>query len=630
MNNKTVRNVVRTLRKHATTRMKPKEAIQGYMDIGGILNCIDTSAIREKHKHRLMYMLDDSVDDNGLLTPQTRFRFLQRASTYLRLRRLKGYDFKRLEKRIYALVLPKKNNGFEKKNYNMGDCIASAWKHMRHEWKRICAVGALLTLESVSKALKPVLIGELINDASTSQLQTSYVVYYVILFFILTATSNLTVFLKSRILSSAVGLARQKLIHKVAHADVNFNRFVGITKLRTTFDSIDTVVNLFGTFFTWIDALLTITTTFVFAYRSVSSVTVLFLLCFQPLIFCPYRFRGAHQRVPSCTKMLKSRRLLSSQTSLILASAIKVAGCQSFLEKEMWTPSRNRMVDTFRYKYGMGIYTQNFLFQIPDLASTLFTLFLLYSVSKPNSGVSVGVYYVVTTLFSKVLRPMYTIGRLSNIVFRGSTALRHLDEIIGFESGGSTHDGRQLTKPPLPPLSRCIDFRRVTFAYDNADECVIDGLSLHIEKGEFLMIAGNSGCGKSTFLSLLLQQHACRDGCIEFDGANISEYSIESFRSQIGVVFQNVMMLNGTIRENISFGEDASFEEVKRAAEQAEIAEFVSTLQDGYDTVLGSESMVRISGGQAQRITIARALCRKDLRLLIPMSHAALLIPRTV
>ena len=166
----------------------------------------------------------------------------------------------------------------------------------------------------------------------------------------------------------------------------------------------------------------------------------------------------------------------------------------------------------------------------------------------------------------------------------------------------------------ITSLQEGIKFKNVSFSYQ--EEKVLENFNLEIKKGEKVGIVGRSGAGKSTLINLLLRFYDPDEGSIEIDGVDIRELTFSSLRSLMGVVLQDTLILGGTIRENILYGNlDATSEEVHLASVRAHAHEFIVHLEKGYDTEVG-EGGARFSGGQKQRIAIARALL-KDPPILI-------------
>ena len=161
-----------------------------------------------------------------------------------------------------------------------------------------------------------------------------------------------------------------------------------------------------------------------------------------------------------------------------------------------------------------------------------------------------------------------------------------------------------------------ITYDNVTFTYQGKEEKVLENISLKINKGETVALVGPSGTGKSTLTSLLPRFYDINDGKITIDGIDIKEMKLDSLRGGIGIVQQDVFLFDGTIRENVAYGKlGASEDEIWLALKQAQLDEYVSSLPDGLDTLVG-ERGAKLSGGQKQRISIARMFL-KNPRILI-------------
>lgn len=170
-----------------------------------------------------------------------------------------------------------------------------------------------------------------------------------------------------------------------------------------------------------------------------------------------------------------------------------------------------------------------------------------------------------------------------------------------------------------------IEFNDVSFAYPTRKEFeVLKNLNFKIEPGEKVALVGQSGSGKSTIINLLLRFYEVEKGLIKVDNKSISDYHLTNYRSNVGIVPQEVILFGGTIRENIAYGKPmATFDEIRKAAQQANAFEFIESFPDGFDTVVG-ERGVKLSGGQRQRIAIARAILKNPSILILDEATSSL------
>ena len=169
-----------------------------------------------------------------------------------------------------------------------------------------------------------------------------------------------------------------------------------------------------------------------------------------------------------------------------------------------------------------------------------------------------------------------------------------------------------------------IYFRHVSFHYEDSEETVLEDLSFHIQSGQTVAFAGASGIGKTTIASLIARFYDVCDGCIEIDGIDIRNLSLKSLRTHIGIVQQEVYIFDGTIKDNIRYGrENATEQEIIEAAKLANIHEFILSLENGYDSVVGTRGIM-LSGGQRQRISIARLFLKNPKILIMDEATSAL------
>ncbi len=166
-----------------------------------------------------------------------------------------------------------------------------------------------------------------------------------------------------------------------------------------------------------------------------------------------------------------------------------------------------------------------------------------------------------------------------------------------------------------------MNLRDLTFSYGKGD--VITDFNLTIKKGEKIGLVGLSGSGKSTLVSLLLRLYDVEKGEILIDGKNIKDYTIKSLRNEMALVSQDIFLFNDTIRENLLAGETYSDEKINEALEVSYASEYIKNLPEGLETPIGDRGL-RLSGGQSQRLTIARAFLRNCPILLFDEATSAL------
>src|ERR1700710_243717 len=234
--------------------------------------------------------------------------------------------------------------------------------------------------------------------------------------------------------------------------------------------------------------------------------------------------------------------------------------------------------------------------------------------------ITIGTFVTFESAFWEV---SYNIAHLMHFIpvsIQSAAAVRHIQELLDEPTRGADRPGA----PDLPRISNDISFDRVTFAYEGSQTPVLDNLSLKLNAGKRIAIVGPSGSGKSTLLNLILRLYVPDEGRVTIDGVDIRRVTRESLRRGMAVVFQENMLFNMSIRENIRLGkEGATDEEVEEAAKKAEIHRYIMSLPQKYDTPVGERGDT-LSGGQRQRIAIARAIIRNPSVLLLDEATSAL------
>ena len=241
-------------------------------------------------------------------------------------------------------------------------------------------------------------------------------------------------------------------------------------------------------------------------------------------------------------------------------------------------------------------------------------IFMIKGLIAPAVLVAYTMY--VTTLLTTIRR----IIEFAEQFQRGMTGIERFAELMEAEIDIFDEEGAV----PLENVKGEITFRNVSFEYPDDHTPVLSQINLTIKPGEKVALVGPSGGGKTTLCSLIPRFYDPTEGEILLDGQNIKNVTLQSLRSNIGVVQQDVYLFSGTVYENIAYGKtDATREEVIQAAKMAGAHEFIMELKDGYDTYVG-ERGVKLSGGQKQRISIARVMVRSPKLVILDEATASL------
>ncbi len=271
--------------------------------------------------------------------------------------------------------------------------------------------------------------------------------------------------------------------------------------------------------------------------------------------------------------------------------------------------------------------------------------FMLPSIQIVMSGLTLAIYWIGAVLINdagmvdkvqifsdmmvfsqyaiQVVMAFMMLVMIFMILPRASVAAGRIQEVLEtkltVEDGVGTHG--------KPDKAVEIVFDNVSFKYPDADECVLKDISFTAKKGETVALIGATGCGKSTVINLIPRFYDVTEGSVSVDGVNVKEYTQKGLRNKIGYVSQKATLFTGTIESNVAYGDNgkdnASEEEIKKALDIAQASEFVDSLEDGSKSYV-AQGGSNFSGGQKQRMSIARAIARKPEILIFDDSFSAL------
>jgi subfamily B ATP-binding cassette protein MsbA len=216
--------------------------------------------------------------------------------------------------------------------------------------------------------------------------------------------------------------------------------------------------------------------------------------------------------------------------------------------------------------------------------------------------------------------PIRRLSGANNTIQQALAAAERVFEVMDLQTEQALDRGRK----ELLPVSRSLEFRNVTFQYEGSERPALADVTLTVEAGTVLALVGSSGSGKTTLVSLVPRFYDPTEGAVLIDGQDIRGYRLASLRRQIGIVSQETVLFDESVRNNIAYGRaGATDDEVIGAAKQAYAHDFIQRLPDGYATLIG-ENGVKLSGGERQRLAIARALLRDPPILILDEATSSL------
>ncbi len=220
----------------------------------------------------------------------------------------------------------------------------------------------------------------------------------------------------------------------------------------------------------------------------------------------------------------------------------------------------------------------------------------------------------------QMMPPIKELSSVNNRIQESSAAAERVFEILDTEPRI-----KNIESPVIKnDFEEQIEFENVSFHYDDSDELILDSLNIKVAKGKVLAIVGSSGAGKTTMVDLIPRFYDPTSGRILLDGNDLKDVRIEDLRKLMGIVTQETILFNETVRSNISYGiEKCTDDKIIEAAKAANAHNFIQELPNGYDTIIG-EKGTKLSGGQRQRLSIARALLKNPPIMILDEATSAL------
>ncbi len=317
----------------------------------------------------------------------------------------------------------------------------------------------------------------------------------------------------------------------------------------------------------------------------------------------------------------KSQRLLSALNTVLQENVAGIRVVKSFVregrEQERFDDSTNVLM---RQRLTISR-TFSVLFPLVFLLANVGQVIVLYFAGQQiiPGIIGLGEYQSFTLYLIYIFFPLGQLGFIISLMAQAAASATRIFEILDAKSDVSNRPGAS----EMPEIIGDVEFEGVTFRYFESGENVLDNVSFRATAGQTVALLGATGSGKTTIINLIPRFYDVTEGVVRIDGQDIRDVTLDSLRSQIGIVLQETNLFSGSISDNIAFGRpDASAVEIEAAARAAAAHDFIMEFPQGFDTPVGERGST-LSGGQKQRIAIARALLLDPQLLILDDSTSA-------
>lgn len=317
----------------------------------------------------------------------------------------------------------------------------------------------------------------------------------------------------------------------------------------------------------------------------------------------------------------EAQRLLSALNTVLQENVAGIKVVKSFVRERR---EQQRFAEATNVLMQQRLHisrTFSVLFPLVFLIANLGQVIVLYFAGRQiiPGIIDLGEYQSFTLYLIYIFFPLGQLGFIISLMAQAAASATRIFEIVDAKSDVSNRPGAG----ELPPITGDVEFEGVTFRYFESGENVLDDVSFTARAGQTIALLGATGSGKSTIINLIPRFYDVTEGVVRIDGQDIRDVTLDSLRSQIGIVLQETNLFSGDIRDNIAFGRpDATDDEVQAAARAAAAHDFITEFPQGYATPVG-ERGATLSGGQKQRIAIARALLLDPQLLILDDSTSA-------
>lgn len=495
------------------------------------------------------------------------------------------------------------------------------FKRVKKQWSLliISMVGlfVIAMLQFVIPQITQYIIDKVIPSGSPQGLIYP-LIFLMIIAILLAILSFISSYLISIVSQNAIVDLRVDLYQHILKQDYKFFEVQKTGDLMTRFsDDIKTLqdlispntLKLLGNIFTFI---------FILSFMLIrdAKLTLLIAITFPVLFFLNRTFgkliKKTFRKVRQSTALINNH-LQTSLTSILLIKSFTSESLETDKFKSLNEDNRNNLIKATKYQslFSPSIDIVNYI------GMSIVLGYGALMVMKQRMSVGEVVSYIA---YLKLLQsPMRD---FSLMISRLQQALVSYDRISELYDTQPTITSKQ-NATKIVNFSDKVSLNNLYFSYDETQP-ILNDISFELQKGKTIALVGLSGSGKTTITKLITRLYEAQEGSIEVDGVNIKDLSIPSLRSNIGIVTQDIELIDGTIKENISYGQPGATDlDIKKAAKSANILPFIESLPDKFMTQVGQRG-IRLSGGQKQRIAIARIFLKKSPILILDEATASL------
>lgn len=321
----------------------------------------------------------------------------------------------------------------------------------------------------------------------------------------------------------------------------------------------------------------------------------------------------------------KMQERVDKLNSTVQESVTNVRVVKSFVREEhevkKFTEANRNLKESGLSAMKVMILTGPFMTLFMNIAVAVVIWFGAHQVMAPENAMAPGDLSQFITYVNQILNSLMMLSMMFIMSSRAIASAKRISEVLDEKVDISDELASQKDKTVT---NGEIEFKNVTFRYyKNSEDSVLENISLKIPAGKTVGIIGSTGCGKTTLVSLIPRLYDTDSGEVLVDGVNVRDYSLENLREGVGMVLQKNVLFSGTIEDNLKWGnKDATMDEIVAAADSAQADTFIKSFKDGYQTEL-EQGGVNVSGGQKQRLCIARALLKKPKILILDDSTSA-------